>query len=311
MAQELAHGIPLAQFLHDNAFSQTAVAGAHEHEALARKNQDILSRITRENADSTALKHSSPTHHELARLGLQMYLKMLIEDNYVHSDLHPGNLMVAFDKEGPRSGEGQSAAKFEEMSAADLKSEELKLVVLDSGLVSVLSPKNRRNFLSLFGALILRDGRLAARLMLDNAPAHSCTDPVQLGEDMHVIIRAIPLENLASVDLGRLLSEVMNTVRQHHVKLESDFASLIISLAIIEGIGRQLDPNLSLFHQAVPVMLKNRECRSILLQTAGWRACAKLGLNIVREELHLVGHHEQRDAAHAAAAATAAARQRR
>jgi len=304
MVQQLEHGIPLGQFLHDQSFSQSA-ASPDKNKDLHDKNQSIKQRITRDPAaaHNSALNHPSPTHHELARLGLQMYLKMLIEDNYVHSDLHPGNLMVAFDKEGPKAGEGQKASKFEDMSAADLKSEELKLVVLDSGLVSELTPKNRRNFLSLFGALILRDGRLAARLMLDNAPAHSCTDPTQLGEDMHVIIRAIPLDNLASVDLGRLLSEVMNTVRQHHVKLESDFASLIISLAIIEGIGRQLDPNLSLFHQAVPVMLKNRECRTILLQTAGWRACAKLGLNIVKEELHLVHHHEQQDAAAAALAA--------
>ncbi len=143
--------------------------------------------------------------------------------------------------------------------------------------------------------------------MLDNAPAHSCTDPLALGEDMHVIVSAIPLENLASVDLGRLLSEVMNIVRMHHVKLESDFASLIISLAIIEGIGRQLDPHLSLFHEAVPVMLTNHECRSILLQTAGWKACAKLGLNMVKEELHIVHqhHHEQYDASTPAAAAAA------
>ena len=109
---------------------------------------------------------------------------------------------------------------------------------------------------------------------------------------MHAIVSAIPLENLASVDLGRLLSEVMNTVRQHHVKLESDFASLIISLAIIEGIGRQMDPQLSLFHQAVPIMLKNKQCRNILLETAGLKACLKLGLVIAKEELKLVAHKE-------------------
>jgi predicted unusual protein kinase regulating ubiquinone biosynthesis (AarF/ABC1/UbiB family) len=122
--------------------------------------------------------------------------------------------------------------------------------------------------------------------MLDNAPRHACTDPMKLQEDMHEIVSAIPLENLGRVDLGKLLSEVMNTVRKHHVKLESDFASLVISLAIIEGIGRQLDPELSLFHEAVPVMLKDRDTRKILLETAGVRACAKLGLVIAKEEYH-------------------------
>jgi predicted unusual protein kinase regulating ubiquinone biosynthesis (AarF/ABC1/UbiB family) len=135
-----------------------------------------------------------------------------------------------------------------------------------------------------------RDGRLAARLMLENAPKHSCTDPIALQADMHEIVSAIPLEHLGRVDLGRLLSEVMNCVRRHHVKLESDFASLVISLAIIEGIGRQLDPEISLFHEAVPVMLKNRETRTILLETAGVRACAKLGLVLAKEELHALTH---------------------
>lgn len=122
--------------------------------------------------------------------------------------------------------------------------------------------------------------------MLADAPRHACTDPVQLQEDMHAIVSAIPLENLGRVDLGQLLSEVMNTVRRHHVKLESDFASLVISLAIIEGIGRQLDPDMSLFHEAVPVMLKDRDTRNILLETAGVRACAQLGLVLAKEEYH-------------------------
>lgn len=130
--------------------------------------------------------------------------------------------------------------------------------------------------------------------MLDNAPKHSCADPQSLQDDMHVIVSAIPLENLASVDLGRLLSEVMNCVRRHHVKLESDFASLVISLAIIEGIGRQLDPQLSLFHQAVPVMLKNRDCRRILIETAGVKACLRMGLTVAKEELHMLTHREHK-----------------
>lgn len=126
--------------------------------------------------------------------------------------------------------------------------------------------------------------------MLHGAPKHCCTDPHALEEDMHEIVSAIPLENLGRVDLGRLLSEVMNCVRRHHVKLESDFASLVISLAIIEGIGRQLDPDMSLFHEAVPVMLKNKETRCILLQTAGAIPCAKIGLVIAKEELQIIAN---------------------
>jgi len=296
LVQELAHGIPLAKFLHNEEY---ASVHRESNQDLKSRNQTIRQRITRQqqvNPDGTVQplpQSTSAVHTELARLGLQMYLHMLITDNFVHSDLHPGNLLVQFPHRGPESGEHADPASIEAESAQELRSEDVRLVVLDSGLVSTLSQPNRVNFLSLFGALILRDGRLAARLMLDNAPRQACPDPQALQDDMHVIVSAIPLQSLASVDLGRLLSEVMNCVRRHRVKLESDFASLIISLAIIEGIGRQLDPGLSLFHQAVPTMLKNKECRSILLRTAGWKACAKLGLQIAKEELHLVKDHPQ------------------
>lgn len=309
LVQQLAHGIPLGQFMHQQEYDAQC---EQENELLRHKNLSIRERITKQHLvaheehvrrhgndpeapppPSAALhEKSSPLHSEIARLGLQMYLHMLIEDNFVHSDLHPGNLLVAFPSAGPLQGEGAAPEVYNALSSAHLRSEHVSLVVLDSGLVSELTPKNRRNFLSLFGALILRDGRLAARLMLADAPKHECTDPQALQEDMHQIVSAIPLENLASVDLGRLLSEVMNCVRTHHVKLESDFASLVISLAIIEGIGRTMDPQLSLFHQAVPVMIKNRECRNILLQTAGLKACLKLGLIVAKEELQLIAHKE-------------------
>lgn len=312
LVQELAHGIPLGQFMHAQEFD---LAREAENDLLRSKNLSIRERITKQHLvaqEEHARKHgdnpdgappppsaaaglheqSSPLHSEIARLGLQMYLHMLIEDNFVHSDLHPGNLLVAFPSAGPLQGEGSNPERYNSMSSEHLRSEHVSLVVLDSGLVSELTPRNRRNFLSLFGALILRDGRLAARLMLADAPKHDCTDPQALQEDMHVIVSAIPLENLASVDLGRLLSEVMNCVRRHHVKLESDFASLVISLAIIEGIGRTMDPQLSLFHQAVPVMIKNRECRNILIQTAGLKACLKLGIIVAKEELQLLTHKE-------------------
>lgn len=240
-----------------------------------------------------------------------MYLSMLVDDNFVHSDLHPGNLMVTLPSPSPSSSSSSSSqtespssrAQTSTDSASDADAEaklcaslahmgvssplppDLGFIVLDSGLVTTLTPRNRRNFLSLFGALIMRDGRLAARLMLDNAPAQRCPSPEALQEDMHEVVGCIPLEAIGSVDLGILLSEVMDVVRRHRVKLESDFASLVISLAVIEGIGRQLDPNLSLFQQAVPVLLRNREARTILVQTAGFKPCAELLWMTVKDQM--------------------------
>lgn len=46
----------------------------------------------------------------------------------------------------------------------------------------------------------------------------------------------------------------MNMVRMHHVKLEGDFVNVVVSIMLLEGIGRQLDPDLDLFKSALPVL---------------------------------------------------------
>ena len=75
------------------------------------------------------------TRKRVARRGLRALLKMLFADNYIHGDLHAGNLLLRFD------------------------GHDFDLVILDAGLVIELSPRDRRNFIDLFGAVVKRDGR--------------------------------------------------------------------------------------------------------------------------------------------------------
>ena len=316
LVQTLASGIPLSKFLGEQELDR-----ANLDWSTNPTHQSIVERITkthilkREQAARAAKEndggegetdsktshyasphaHSSPLHSEIAHLGLQMYLHMLMQDNFVHSDLHPGNLLVQLPgfvtgtNMNMKQAHGSTQVEelihhYNDRSSSSLKSAHCNLVVLDSGLVSELNQRNRKNFLALFGALLIRDGRLASHLILSNSPHQKCRDPVALGEDMHKIVSAIPLENIGRVDLGKLLGEVMNCVRYHQVQLEADFASLIISLAIIEGIGRQLEPDLSLFHEAVPAILKNSETRKILLGSIGVKNSIRLGMKIGKEE---------------------------
>jgi len=51
-----------------------------------------------------------------------------------------------------------------------------------------------------------------------------------------------------------VLSEVLRNVRQHHVRMEGDFVNTVISVLLLEGIGRQLDPNMDLFKSALPIL---------------------------------------------------------
>lgn len=82
---------------------------------------------------------------QLARMGLQAFLKMVFVHNFVHGDLHPGNLMV-----GRREDTGGPC-----------------LVVLDAGIVCELDQHDRKNFIDLFYAVVVGDGEQAGRLMIE------------------------------------------------------------------------------------------------------------------------------------------------
>ncbi|KAJ3081766.1 hypothetical protein HK102_002145 [Quaeritorhiza haematococci] len=90
---------------------------------------------------------------------------------------------------------------------------------------------------------------------------------------------------LSRVRLGDILGAVLNMVRVHHVKLEGDYVNVAISVMLVEGIGRQLNPNMDLLKEVVPVIKEGID--------AATRAAKE-------ERERMVG---KRDAAAAAAAA--------
>jgi aarF domain-containing kinase len=59
---------------------------------------------------------------------------------------------------------------------------------------------------------------------------------------------------LGNIKIGDVLSEVLSMVRSHHVRLEGDFVNVVISILLLEGIGRSLDPGLDLFKSALPIL---------------------------------------------------------
>ena len=60
--------------------------------------------------------------------------------------------------------------------------------------------------------------------------------------------------SLGQIKISDILTAVLRAVRQHHVKMEADFVNTVISILLLEGIGRQLDPNLDLFKSALPIL---------------------------------------------------------
>ncbi|KAL9105518.1 MAG: hypothetical protein Q9227_009315 [Pyrenula ochraceoflavens] len=231
---------------------------------------------------------------EIADEGLDAFLTMLLIDNFVHADLHPGNIMVRFYKptqpnlprysrqrpadqkltSGPapqsttdetesvlarlRDARRESKGSWQaELAAIDEEGYRPQLIFIDTGLVTELNATNRTNFLDLFRAVAEFDGYRAGHLMIERCRQ---PDAVINGEvfalKMQHLVLAVKGRTFAlgNIRIGDVLSEVLSMVRAHHVRMEGDFVNVVISILLLEGIGRSLDPNLDLFKSALPIL---------------------------------------------------------
>jgi aarF domain-containing kinase len=224
---------------------------------------------------------------EIADEGLDAFLHMLLIDNFIHADLHPGNIMVRFykpsqlklpyaKKQDPSQPvDPKTIDETEEVLArlrphrhnktewtkalADIDNEGYRpqLIFIDTGLVTELNATNRANFLDLFRAIAEFDGYKAGHLMIERCrQPDAVIDGEVFALKMQHLVLAVKGRTFAlgNIKIGDVLSEVLSMVRSHHVRMEGDFVNVVISILLLEGIGRSLDPNLDLFKSALPIL---------------------------------------------------------
>ncbi|KAJ8481204.1 hypothetical protein ONZ45_g15383 [Pleurotus djamor] len=248
-----------------------------------------------------------PFNEQIATVGLDAFLNMLLLDNFVHSDLHPGNILIKFSK--PPSTQAllknlvssifnsnkppviDPSASPEPLPAnpnptSDLSdSDEIvsklrsvissppewrkelesvyengyipEIVFIDAGLVTTLDAKNRTNFLDLFRAIAEFDGYRAGHLMVQRCRTPELAiDTETFALKMQHVVLSVKRKtfSLGKIKISDILRDVLKAVREHHVKMEGDFVNTVISILLLEGIGRQLDPELDLFKSALPML---------------------------------------------------------
>ncbi|GJE85832.1 ADCK2-like domain-containing protein [Phanerochaete sordida] len=241
-----------------------------------------------------------PYNDTLAEVGLDAFLNMLLLDNFVHSDLHPGNIMIKFTKpqsttillknawnalwkskvqrvkedlahagsmfidpmmesivDDLRGLRKDPAAWRAELQRVHDEGYLPEIVFIDAGLVTTLDSTNRRNFLDLFRAIAEFDGYRAGELMVERCRTPElAVDPETFALKMQHIVLQVKRKtfSLGQIKISDILHSVLKAVREHHVKMEADFVNTVISVLLLEGIGRQLDPGLDLFKSALPIL---------------------------------------------------------
>lgn len=223
-----------------------------------------------------------PFQKDIANEGLDAFLRMVLIDNFVHADLHPGNIMVRFHKpEQPsfshkkqldmghavdvteevlkrlRPLRKDRAAWEKQLEAIDHEGYRPQLIFIDTGLVTELNNVNRKNFLDLFKAVAEFDGYKAGQLMTERCrQPDAVIDKEVFALRMQHLVLGVKSRTFAlgNIKIGDILNEVLSMVRGHHVRLEGDFINVVLSILLLEGIGRSLDPDLDLFSGALPIL---------------------------------------------------------
>ncbi|KAI1882514.1 hypothetical protein AGOR_G00251540 [Albula goreensis] len=201
----------------------------------------------------------------IARMGVDTLLKMVFVDNFVHGDLHPGNILVQGGLGGAPLGTATLTDLWDTVVVSMRPAPApLRLVLLDAGIVARLSEGDLRNFRAVFTAVVLREGEKVAELILNHARANECKDVARFKREMAELVNKALSDTLSlgKVQVAELLSRVFGLLITHKVKLESNFASIVFAIMVLEGLGRSLDPNLDILEIAKPLLLKN--CASLL-----------------------------------------------
>jgi len=184
---------------------------------------------------------------KLANIGINAFLKMMFDDNFFHSDLHPGNILVKKDEDG-----------------------QWHLTFIDCGLARSFAAKDLLNFRDCFLAICTSDGGKAGRLIWERSPNSSeCKDPEAFCGEIKSLVNSCDVVNLRLSDVGFIMSTLVSICRNHHVQLDGNFASVVVAVMVLEGVGKNLDPDLSILKVLTKILLQKsgEEVRQTISRT--------------------------------------------
>jgi len=177
------------------------------------------------------LREAGTDIRRLAENGVEIFFTQVFKHNFFHADMHPGNIFVLIDNPA-----------------------QPKYAAVDFGIVGTLDPRDQYYLAENFLAVFDRDYRKVAILHLESGwvPEGSRVD------EMESAIRTVcePIFNkpLKEISFGTVLLRLFEIARRFNVEIQPQLILLQKTLLNIEGLGRDLYPDLDIFKTAGPIM---------------------------------------------------------
>ena len=162
-----------------------------------------------------------------ARLGLRTAIKQILEDGFFHADPHPGNMMITADNQ---------------------------LCLIDWGMVGRLTERDRRELIEVLGAIMQRDSHGLMQALFRLSEAIEDVDRRGLERDLMDTIDATYAVPLEEMNIGHLLMDIANMMRDYRLRLHPELVLMIKALVTAEGTARMIYPQLDVITEARPAV---------------------------------------------------------
>ncbi len=179
----------------------------------------------------------------LARAGVEIFFTQVFRDGYFHADMHPGNILV--------TDEGQ-------------------YVALDFGIMGTLNDVDKNYLAQNFLAFFRRDYKRVAQAHRDSGWISEETRIDEFEAAIRSVCEPVFDRPLKEIAFGKVLLRLFQTSRRFGMEIQPQLVMLQKTLLNIEGLGRQLDPELDLWATAKPFLER------WMSEQLGWRGWARM-----------------------------------
>ena len=183
--------------------------------------------------DIESLRRHGVDFAKLGANGVEIFFTQVFRDNFFHADMHPGNIFVEVtDPDNPR------------------------YAAVDFGIVGTLEDRDRRYLAENFLAFFKRDYRRVAQLHVNSGWVPAGTRVDELESAIRTVCEPVFNKPLKDISFGQVLLRLFQVARRFDMEIQPQLILLQKTLVQIEGLGRELYPDLDLWETGQPVLKK-------------------------------------------------------
>lgn len=197
-------------------------------------------------SDMQALRAANTDIARLAQNGVEIFFTQVFRHNFFHADMHPGNIFVLIDD--PRNP---------------------RYAAVDFGIVGTLDPRDQQYLAENFLAVFDRDYRRVATLHVESGWVPPQTRVDEMESAVRTVLEPIFDRPLKDISFGNILLRLFEISRRFNMPVQPQLILLQKTLLNIEGLGRDLYPDLDIWHTASPIL------RDWMRERVGLRATLK------------------------------------